>query len=167
MFCILLLSVGFARVTAAQETVTIPLEDLKQLRKLAADRDFWKGIADDAKEQITALQASVTNWHGLYMSEKARADGVQENRIAEVKAATKALTDANTELHNQHADDVRKIGEQNAEIIKLKSSRKWYFGTGAAIGAAVGYYIGHNGMPGLPGIANRPANRGFGFKFQF
>ena len=110
----------------------------------------------------------MTNWRGLYLAEKSRADVTQESRVTETKSANDALQKANFELHNQHTADVQKLGEQNAEIIGLKSSRKYYFGFGALTGGVAGYVIGNktaNGglIPGLP----RSNERRFGLKLNF
>ncbi len=126
---------------AAQETVTIPIDDLKQLRKLAADRDYQKGLADDAQARIAALQASSTDWQKLYLSEKNRADVVQGGRITENQGEIGDLKKANAALHDQHADDVRKIGELTFDLNKANRSKKYYFTGGFLAGAASGGYV--------------------------
>jgi hypothetical protein len=110
--------------------VCLPADDVAQLRKLAADRDYQKSRADEAERQSSEWQKSASKWEALYVSEKKRADEIQGQRV-------QILTD-------QAAADRQKVGEQNAEIISLKSSRKWYFGAGVAAGAVAGYYIGKN-----------------------
>lgn len=159
-----------ASITAAQDTVTIPLADLQQLRRIAVDRDYWKGVADDRAGQLVEANKSAANWEGLYRSEKKRADEIQEGRIKEVKSATADLTGANEKLHKQADADAVKIGQQNARILKLESSRKWYFGVGAAIGAAAGSFVTWKlanksiVIPGL-GRAVNPSQVGFSFQF--
>lgn len=142
IFCTLLFTIPFVAAGSAQETVTISLEDLKQFRKMAADRDYWKGVADDRQAQIDAAQKSNENWRKIAASETDRADRVQGGRVTEVKAANTDFKEAIDLFKTSQAADRQKIGEQNAEIISLKSSRKWYFFTGTALGAVAGGYIG-------------------------
>lgn len=153
---------------AAQDTVPVTIEDLRQFRKTAVDRDYWKGVAEDRQSQLDAANRSAENWKKIAASETDRADRVQGGRVTETQAALTDLQKANFELHNQHTSDVRKIGEQNAEIISLKSARKYYFAFGALSGGVAGYVIGNktaNGglIPGLP----RSDDRRFGFKLNF
>jgi hypothetical protein len=122
--------------------VTLPAEDVKQLRKLAADRDYQQARADEAEKQSAQWKASSENWRGLYESEKHRADDVQGGRID-------LLTKANAALHDQADADKQKIGEQNFTIKKLKSERKWWFVTGAIAGGAVGGYVGYRARAGF------------------
>lgn len=109
------------------------MEDVKQLRKLAADRDYQAARADEAEKQSAAWQISSGKWKALFESEKQRADVTQESRIAE-------LGKANLQLHIQADADKQKIGEQNFTIRKLKSERKWWFGVGFGTGAVAGIY---------------------------
>lgn len=154
-------------VANAQETVTIPLEDLKQLERAAADSVYWKGVATDRAEQIKANQESITNWKSLLAAEKKRADEIQEGRIGETLEAVNDLKKANFELHRQHEADQREKKELHDENVSLRSSRKYYFIGGAALGAAgggyLGYQLGKGGIPGIPGTAD---NAGIPRQFQ-
>lgn len=114
----------------ASPLVTLPADDVAQLRRLAADRDFQKTRAEQAEQQRDEAIKSRDSWKGLYESEKVRADNIQGERI-------KILTD-------QSIADRQKIGELNAQVISLKSSRKWWFGVGAVAGGFAGYYVGKN-----------------------
>jgi hypothetical protein len=141
--------------------VTLPVADVIQLRKLAADRDFQKARADDAVNQSLEWQRSVAKWETLYLAEKRRADEVQGGRVGD-------LTAANVELHKQADADRVKIGELNAEIISLKAGRKWWFVAGAVAGGVAGYAVGASRekiqtiVTGLP-----QARPQFGMKLSF
>lgn len=132
-------------------TPCLTTEDAKQVRQLIADKEFYKQEAENAKRERDEAIGSRDRWKGLYESEKKRADEIQGQRIDNFK--------------DQAVADRQKIGEQNARIIKLESSRKWYFILGSAAGAAAGYYIGQNQDRIINTItpANRPAN----FKLRF
>ncbi len=165
-----LFSAVLCMTASAQETVTIPLADLQQMRKLAANHDYWKGLAEDREKQVVAANTSAANWKGLFESEKIRADKIQEGRVVAVKDAVADLQRANFELHNQVGD----IRQENAELkrdnIKLRASRKYYFIGGVGLGAAGGGYLGYRlgsttiNFPGLS--APQPANQlKFSLKF--
>lgn len=123
--------------------MTLPVEDVKALRKMAADYEFQKARADEAESQLAAWQKSSADWRALYLSEKDRADRVQGGRIDESAGAISDLQKANAEYKSQATSDRQKIAEQNAEIIKLKSGRKWWFAAGAAAGGVGGYFVGN------------------------
>lgn len=109
-------------------------------------------------------------WQKLFLSEKSRADNIQGGRITESQAANEDLKKANIELHNQHAADIIKIGEQNAEIIKLKGDRKWIFGAGIVVGGVGEYLINRqfNKPVAVPTALVRMATRPqFGLKLRF
>jgi hypothetical protein len=132
VFLVVFLIAGCINVSA-QETVVISIEDLRQLRKLAADRDYEKARADEAVRQAEAWKGSAANWQKLYESEKDRADRVQGERID-------LLQRANAEYKTQAEADRQRLGELEFTIRKLKSQRKWWFAAGAGIGAAAGVY---------------------------
>ncbi len=119
------------------------MSDVKQIRELIADRDYWKDQAAEEKRQKIEWQKSSANWERLYNSEKGRADGVQENRIAELRSSVAELGKANFQLRAQSEDDKRQLGEQAFTIRKLKSERKLYFATGFAVGSAAGGFAGY------------------------
>jgi hypothetical protein len=130
------------------------VEDVAQLRKLAADRDYQKSRADEAARQSSEWQSSAAKWEALYLSEKKRADEIQGQRI-------QILTD-------QAIADRQKIGELNAQVISLKSSRKWWFGAGAVVGGFGGYYIGKNRDRAVQIISgSQPSAFNFGTSFKF
>lgn len=148
----------FTSSIVAQD-VTITLADLQNFRKAAADAVFWEKTAKDKDDQITAANTSATNWKGLYLSEKDRADRVQGGRIDEIKDANVDLKLVISKLETQAKADAQKIGEQNAEIISLKSSRKWYFGTGAVVGATAGFFGGRQTCGvSIPSLSARPGD---------
>lgn len=177
VFVAIMLACGiFAASVAAQETVTMPLADLLQLRRVAADGQFWKDTAADRADQIKETQQQRDNWKCLFESEKKRADEIQEGRIGESLAAVTDLKKANFELHNQHDADQREKADLKKDNIALRSSRKYYFGAGLTLGGIgggyLGYKLGKGGIPGLP-IGDvyqarqfQPA-RQFGVAFKF
>ncbi len=143
LFILLNLIVGFLSSSASAQNTPVCLtpDDVKAIRKIVADRDYYKAAFEESERQRAAWQKSSADWKALYESEKSRADGVQESRI-------KALSDANAELskanffYKQQADaDRQKIGEQNFTIRKLKSERKWFFAAGFGLGALTGYQV--------------------------
>ncbi len=149
--------------------MTLPAEDVKQLRKLAADRDYQKARADEAIKQRDDWQSSSAKWQTLYLSEKSRADGVQEERIKEIKSANTATKGANSEYKVQADKDAAKISSLTAENIRLRSSRKWYVAVGTVIGAVAGSYVAwklSNKAVIVPGFGPQPANQ-LKFSLQF
>jgi len=163
----------FTLAATGQETVTIPLADLQQLRRLAADRDHWKGIAEDREAQLAESNKSVFRWKGLFESEKERADRIQESRITAVKDAVASLERANFELHNQSDDLKRENRDLKDDNIRLRNSRKWYFTAGAAIGSAGGFYAGWQlgkgnvRIPTFGESLHQTQARSIGVKFRF
>lgn len=127
--------------TAAQETVTVTLDDLKILRKAAADRDYWEKAYNESERQKQAAIGSAANWEKLFLSEKNRADNIQGGRITETQGAVKDLQDANKELHAQAERDRVKIGELTAENNKLRSERKYIAGLSFAGGVVAGWWL--------------------------
>lgn len=113
----------------------ISAEDVKEIRKIIADRDYEKARADEAERQRAAWQASSEKWQGLYTSEKKRADEIQGGRLEEKDNVI-------TQLRQQAADDRQEIGRLNFQVEKYKGQRKWFFVAGAGAGAAVGAYGG-------------------------
>lgn len=125
------------------------MEDVKQIRKIQADLKYQTSRADTAEEQSAGWQKSAAQWKQLYLDEKARADGVQEKRVGETKAAATDLQTANNELgkanfalRQQAEADRQKIGELTFDVRKYKGERKWFFGAGAVTGGLVGGYVG-------------------------
>jgi hypothetical protein len=157
---ILVLALLFATAPTFAQNVTITLSDLQNFRKAVEDAKFWQSTATDQKSQIAAANESAANWQKLYLSEKDRADRVQGGRIDEVKDANVALKLAIAKLEAQARRDADKIGEQNEEIISLKSSRKWYFGAGAVGGGVLGFFGGRQtcgvSIPGLSRASSVP-----------
>jgi hypothetical protein len=144
---------------------------------MLADLAFYKATAAEAQEQNAQLVKSRDSWKALYESEKSRADNTQGGRIDELQKEVGDLK-AEVATYKTQADaDRQKIGDQNAQIISLKSGRKWWFGVGALAGAAAGYYVGHNQQRivtavtgnGLaaPGFAPPPSTFNFGGKIHF
>jgi hypothetical protein len=119
------------------------VDDVRQIRELIVDRDYWKARAAEAERQSAGWQKSSANWQSLYEAEKSRADGVQEKRIAELLASNAELGKANAVYKLQAADDRQKIGEQEFTIRKLKRERKYYFAAGFATGFTAGGYTGY------------------------
>lgn len=158
---ILLIAIFLFTATASAQTPSstpcLNPDDVKAFRQALADRDFYKQRAENAERGEAAAKASATSWENLYLKEKDRADRVQGGRVDALQGALDTAKD-------QMADDRQKIGEQNARIIKLESSRKWYFILGSAAGAAAGYYIGQNQDRIINTIT--PANRP-GFRVHF
>lgn len=162
LFIVSIMSVS----SRAQDVITLPADDVKQLRRLAADRDYQKDRADEAEKQTAGWQRSSEKWKALYESEKNRADNVAGGEIAELRKENGDLRGALQAAKDQRADDRQKIGEQTARIIKLESSRKWYFVTGAILGTAggvfAGYQVAKRGdtiIQQIPGLGSRPAFR--------
>ncbi len=123
--------------------MTISAEDVKQIRRIVVERDYFKAAFEESENQKNLWRKSSADWKALYESEKARADGVQESRIAELRRANDELTKANSFYKQQAADDRQKLGEQEFTIRKLKSERKWYFAAGFGTGFAAGGYLGY------------------------
>ncbi len=119
----------------------IPLDDVKAIRKLAADRDFWKASYEESERQKAAFAKSAADWKALAQSETDRADRVQGGRINESLGAVTELQKANRELHAQAERDRQKIGELTAENESLRGGRKWYFGAGAVTGFVAGWWL--------------------------
>lgn len=144
-------------VPSFAQNVTISLADLQTFRKAIADAKFWEDTANDKGKQVAAANESAANWQKLYLSEKDRADRVQGGRIEEVKDANVDLKLSVAKLEAQADRDRDKIAQQNADIISLKSSRKWYFGGGIVTGAAAGFLGGRQTCgTSIPGLS-RPA----------
>lgn len=169
---VIALTIVFPLVTAAQETAVITLTDLQNFRKAVADAAFWEKTAKDKDEQIAEANKSAANWKGLYLSEKDRADRVQERRATEATAAATDFQGANVFLREQNTDLKREKRELEDDLVSCKSSRKYYFFGGLATGAAGGTYIGYkigksSGIPGLGDQALPQARPQFGFKLKF
>lgn len=149
---------AFVPTLVAQDInlANLSADDVKAIRKIIADRDFEKGRADEAIKQRDYWKTSAAEWKVLFESEKARADGIQEQRIDAVKNAVAEMQKANKLLHDQAEADRKKIGEQQAKIISLKSDRKWWVSGGAVAGAAATFLIiralDNNNIP-VPGFA--------------
>lgn len=159
----------FATTLSGQDLRCLSADDIKVVRQIIADREFQRQRAENAEAQVAAVESSREGWRKLYEAEKLRADAVQGGRIDELQKANTELTAANRELHVQAAADKQKIGEQNAQILKLRSDRKWWFGAGAVVGGFGGYYIGKNAgtiRAFIPGSGERDASR-FGATFKF
>lgn len=136
LITILILSfAGFATTLAAQDTPSpnLSVDDVKQLRKIAADLDYEKARADAAIEQAESWKTSAASWRTLYLAEKDRADRVQGGRVAELQKGIEACKDL-------HALDSQKLAEDEFTIRKLKGQRKWWFAAGLGTGAAAGAY---------------------------
>ena len=98
---------------------------------------------EESENQKNLWRKSSADWKALYESEKARADGIQESRITELKGANDELAKANFFYKQQAADDKQRLGEQEFKIRKLKSERKYYFATGFGLGFGTGTYAGY------------------------
>lgn len=160
----------FASISvSAQETVTITLADLQNFRKAVADAVFWEKTAKDKEDQIKAANDSATSWKGLYLSEKDRADRVQEKRATEATSAATSFQQANFELREQNTELKREKRDLEDKVTSLKSSRKWYFGAGVVTGGGIGFFGGRQTCSAsFPALLARPAeNRQFGFKIAF
>jgi hypothetical protein len=178
-FCLVFVCLSFFVAPAARgQTVTMNADDLAQLRKIAADREFQKNRADEAERQSSEWQRSSERWRGLYESEKRRADEIQEKRVSELNAAVgefrtevAELRKANGFLQDQAKSDKEQIGQLNFDVRKLKSERKFYFAGGVGVGAVGGFYIGKNIGKAQEIIVNTlspPASRNsFRATFQF
>lgn len=114
--------------------MTLSADDVKQLRKLAADRDYQQARADEAIRQRDAWKDSAANWQKLYLAEKDRADRVQGGRVAELEKAISAYKD-------QAAADRERLGEMEFKIRKLKGERKWWLALGAVAGGIGGWQL--------------------------
>lgn len=147
-----------ASAQTPQPTPCLNADDVKAFRQALADRDFYKQRAENAEAMNTAITASRDSWKALYEAEKVRADTVQGGRIDALQAALDVAK-------AQMADDRQKIGEQNAEIIRLKSGQKWWFAVGAGVGGVAGYFIGAN-IDKATTILLPQQNR-LGFKVRF
>jgi hypothetical protein len=153
MLILPLLLVAFVTTLGAQDLSCLSVDDVKVVRQMLADREFFKKRAEDAEAQLAAAVISRDNWKGLYESEKKRADEIQGERI-------KILTD-------QAIADRQKIGELNAQVISLKSSRKWWFGAGVVSGGFGGYYIGKNQNRIVQAVAPQQSAVQFGTSLKF
>lgn len=120
---------------SAQETVTIPLSDLKQFQKTAAEREFYKSAYEDSLRKAASWQQSASDWKKLYESEKLRADEVQGGRIAE-------LLKANSAYKDQAALDKQRLGELEFTVRKVKAQRRWWLAVGFGGGLYGGYKLG-------------------------
>lgn len=139
---------------SAQETVSITLADLQNFRKAVADAVFWEKTAKDKEDQVKAANDSSASWKGLYLSEKDRADRVQEKRAVEATAAATDFQKANFELREQNTDLKREKRDLEDKIERLESSRKYYFGFGAATGGVLGFLGGRQTCgTAIPGLA--------------
>lgn len=132
---VFILILGWAYAIVAQETVTIPLSDLKQLQKVAAEREFYKASFEDEQKKSAGWQQSASDWKKLYESEKVRADEVQGGRIAE-------LLKANSAYKDQAALDKQRLGELEFTVRKVKAQRKWWLAVGFGSGLYGGYKLG-------------------------
>ena len=142
----------------AQDLTCLSVNDLKVVRQIIAEREFYKASFEESEKQRTALTASRDGWKTLYESEKQRADVVQGGRVDALQVALNIAKD-------QMADDRVKIAEQNAEIIKLKGSRKWIFAAGAALGGVGGYYVGRKTATNTFNVTQPPNQFGAAFRF--
>lgn len=143
---ILMLSfAGFVKTLQAQDSdsPTISVEDVRQIRKIIAERDFYKNSFEESEKQRLKWQQSAENWQKLYLAEKFRADTVQEKRINELLEANTALGKANIQLRAQTEADRTRLAEQQFIINKLKNSRKFYFAGGFALGFGAGAFAGY------------------------
>jgi hypothetical protein len=138
---------------AAQDTVTITIEDLRSFRKAGVDRDFWQAAAKDKDDQLAAANKSAADWKTLYLAEKDRADRVQEKRATEATAAATDFQKANVELRDQNTDLKREKRELEDKLTGAKAQRKWYFATGGIAGGFLGFFGGRQtcglSIPGL------------------
>lgn len=152
-----------------QDLSCLSAADVRTVRSIIADREFYKAAFEESERQRAALVTARDNWRSLYEAEKLRADIVQGGQVAELKAEVKDVRAALDTAKDQMALDRQKIGEQNAEIIRLKSSRKWYFGLGAAAGAVGGYLVGKNQDRIVTAATGNlaPSRFNFGAKFNF
>jgi len=138
----------------AQDTVTITLSDLQNFRKAVNDAIFWEKTSKDKEDQIKAANDSAASWKGLYLSEKDRADRVQEKRAVEATAAANDFKEANFELRSQNTELKREKRDLEDDVTSLKSGRKWYFTAGAATGAVAGFFGGRATCGvSIPGLA--------------
>ena len=144
LFLWLILVGGLITTNFSQTPTTeITAEDVQQIRRIIADRDYWKARAEEEARQKDEWKKSSATWEKLFESEKYRADVLQENRITELKEANKSLTSANFQLREQSAADRERLSEQQFTINKLKSSRKWYFAAGLGVGFGTGLFTGY------------------------
>lgn len=153
-----------------QVSPSLSADDVKAFRQALADRDFYKASFEESERQKIALATQRDSWKGLYESEKNRADNIQGGRVDEHQAEVKDLRDALQKSKDQNAADRQKLGEQNAEIISLRSSQKWYAGTGFVAGAVAGYYFGRNQdriVTAATGFAPPQSRFNFGARFSF
>lgn len=135
---------GFSAVSGQEVNLAnLSVEDIKQVRILIADREAQKKRADEAERQSKEWQKSAADWQKHSEAETYRADVVQETRIKKLTDANTSLGKANFEFRQQSVADRQKIGELEADNIKLRASRRIYFALGAAGGAAVGGFVGY------------------------
>lgn len=158
--------------TPESKQIVVTNDDVKNVRRIIADKEFYKTRTETLESEKAEAELSADNWKSLYEREKYRADVVQENRINEVKKAYEASRTAldkseavAAQLRAQHAEDKDYIGRLEFRVNKLKSQRLTFGLTGAATGAgagfAAGYYFGRQnsstninvgtGMGGLAG----------------
>lgn len=151
---ILIFVLTFLSSVSAQN-VTITLEDLKIFRQAVVEAQFYKNQSELYKEQSAKWEKSASDWQELYKKEKDRADSTLTNAVKECDQSKENLSKANFAFKLQADEDRKKIGELEFDVRKLRSQRKWWFGTGAAVGGAVG------------GIAGYKAGKKTGFTFSF
>lgn len=158
----------------AQDSPCLSANDVKEFRKALADRDFYKASFEESEQQQGALISQRDRWKGLYESEKHRADNVLTGgQVAELQAEVKDLRAELQIAKDQMTADRQKVGELTAENINLRSSRKWYAGTGFVAGAVTGYFLAKNqnrivqAATGRTGFAPPESRYNFGMKFKF
>jgi hypothetical protein len=153
---------GCVNAIDAQDTVTITIEDLRAFRKADADAKFWEKTAKDKDDQVAEANKSAAGWKNLYLSEKARADGVQEKRVGEATAAATDFQSANNFLREQNTDLKRDKRDLEDDVTSLESSRKYVFLGGVAVGGVTGFFGGRATCgASIPGLARSTAQPDF------
>lgn len=123
-------------------------DDAEAIRKIIAERNFYKSQAEENANQRDEWKRSSAEWKTLYESEKSRSDTVQEDRITELKTALLAKDNAIADLSKANELYKQQINTDKAYIDSLEARNKslkrqrWYFaGVGLTIGLVGGSRI--------------------------
>lgn len=147
LMLMIILTVSFAvsapMLRAQDSSPSLSVSDVKQIRELIVEVNYWKGQAAEEQRQKIQWQKSAANWERLFNSEKYRANITQQGRIDELQKANAELGKANAMFRLQADDDKRQLGEQAFSIRKLKSERKWIAALGFTAGFGAGSFTGY------------------------
>ena len=130
--------VGFYQPATAQD---ITPEDLKQLREIIAERDFYKAKAEVEQKLKKHWIGIAADWEELAAKERDRADRVQGGRIKDLERALAASKIESAVLRNQITRDQVYIKKLERRINSLKTQRLLFGAVGFVAGTAFGSRI--------------------------